>query len=419
MAGSSEGEHMRKLSLALLLLFFSSYAHADFSTPAAVTTSYTANDIHYFRSGSMVVSKGTTVVSLVPAWQRMYLFRATRGESWSDISPAYLGTYTGSGSLLLGKNDQVYCFYLYEDNVQMIKFGIDDTPGSPSTIYTNASVSEHHTGVYRSVCSTIDEDGTIYLFTYWNTGGYDEIRCLVSSNEGANWSLYTVATNASYNLYGMDATVLPDGSICCTYDLWAGDGIYFTRSTDHGATWSSQATVDTAGDNPNILAVGTDIYIFTQTTASPGPGVVYKKSTDSGAHWGTSTLVEGTAGYGDPDAALGSDGTRIYVLMRDYVSTGLHRERLVYSDDGTNWTSAWYYDSPAENVCTKGHINYQPYYNDGGPLEFVWGQYTDSGTYRRTFYSTNPDITTYKQGSTPSPAPPTLSNVTISNGSFR
>jgi hypothetical protein len=113
----------------------------------------------------------------------------------------------------------------------------------------------------------------------------------------------------------------------------ADEHVYFTESTDHGATWSAPRPVETAGDRgfyaaPAISPNGTDVYIvynafttpFGQTTATPRAlvGVVLHASSSTNAGTPTGAFSElHRSPPGDPRGSTANSLTSEF--LGDYV----------------------------------------------------------------------------------------------------
>lgn len=387
---------LKKYFLLLVLFSLPHLAHAEIIAPSAISTAYSSGNDHYVRGENHIVNVGNTVIAIVSDGGSERLFRSTNRSSWAEI------LYTASAhnsSLLSGPENYVYYFYMdsANDRIRMRKFLANaQTIPDAVNIHLHADVSLTSTGVYRSVSSTIDKEGRIFVFVHY--GSPDSIYCLVSNDYGSTWNSYLVSSATASAFYGTAPTTLSDRTLVLAYDVWGTDSnVWFTKSEDHGQTWSSPVLVASDMGNPAILAMPDDtLFVFGQGGGTSGTrGVIFNKSENKGETWGSTILVEATCGYGDPSAALGSDGSKIWLDFRSSLGTGItsgtcgdmSRQVLAYSDnEGISWNAVWrYYE--AERTGVHGHIAYQPYYNYGGPIEWIWLQYTDSETYRRTFYS--------------------------------
>lgn len=123
-------------------------------------------------------------------------------------------------------------------------------------------------------------------------------QCRTSSNNGVSFGLGGTPSFPSYNVFG---GVTSDTSTFVVVVSATAGGLYASRSTDNGASWSSGVLLpiaDTARDSP----------IVGNSVLSPSPGTFYVmssqgmfvRSTDSGATWQTSvdtglSLVRGWA----------------------------------------------------------------------------------------------------------------------------
>ena len=86
-----------------------------------------------------------------------------------------------------------------------------------------------------------------------------------------------------------DFCFMPDGSIITIMRTMDGNGhgpVYFTRSTDNGATWSPPAAFDSYGKVPQLLRLNGEITLLSYG-ASGGPGYFSLRSTadPSGMDW--------------------------------------------------------------------------------------------------------------------------------------
>ena len=107
--------------------------------------------------------------------------------------------------------------------------------------------------------------------------------------------------------------------------------VFFTESTDRGATWSAPRAIETAGDRgyyaaPAISPNGTDVYVvynafttpFQPTTATPRSLVGVVKHADTGGTGATGAFTELHRGApGDPRSS--SANALISEFLGDYV----------------------------------------------------------------------------------------------------
>lgn len=128
------------------------------------------------------------------------------------------------------------------------------------------------------------------------------------------------------------------------YAAWAdgrGDDldIYFSRSTDGGATWSTSRRVNsvhTAGDQrrPALAAIGSNVYLAWEGDE----GVYFSRSPDGGNNWYEDTLL--AAGGYDPQLAAGRVGS-INIVYLVYVAEESPGDPDIYarrsSDSGLSW----------------------------------------------------------------------------------
>ncbi len=211
-----------------------------------------------------------------------------------------------------------------------------------------------------------DSTGNAYVFGVATKGGQAFEMMSVSTNGGQNWSRFTPVAGpvtqpgvfdpvqgrpvidgvagARSDLAPAPSVDIANGSpngagatdrIVMTYvsGTLAAPHVYFTESTDHGATWSTPRAIETAGDRgiytaPAISPNGTDVYVvynafttpFQPTTATPRSlvGVVLHASAPGNAATPTGALTQVHRGAsGDPRSS--SANSLISEFLGDYV----------------------------------------------------------------------------------------------------
>lgn len=383
------------LNLSLSLSFFTHVSIADWTNPpVSINSSPGAVDIHYNSGIRRIVRIGSTVISLAPqASGSDYTYRSTdNGSSWSQIDTD--GSF--SGCLITGPNNYVYHFYVSGSSIYMVRFLYDAIPGTPVSIYTNSAVSNSNTAEYRSVNATIDGNGYLYVVAHW--GNPDNLYLLRSTDNGTTWSSPIQVSSGTGSWYYPHIEATSSNDLLVTYRLFSPptEGV-FGRSTDHGTTWTLTNFGSNDVNNLSVLPITSSKYFIFAQRSTPSPiGLVYKVSNDSGTTWSAWTLIEGTlgAGYADPTAALGSDGT-IYVTYRNDANTGAlqWRNHLARSTDGgITWEVVYDYDEATDRTGARNSLRYQTWYNYSGPLDWSWMQYTSSGTQRPIYFNTNSDV---------------------------
>lgn len=399
----------------LLFLFTSIPAFAGWSSsPVSINLNPGQVNDHYNSGSRRIVRVGNTIIALVPeSGNQDHTYRSIDGGlRWTEIDTN--GTY--SGTLVLGKNETVYHFYVLDDKIYMVKFIYSSSPPPPVVIYTDSNLSERGAGAYNMINATVDKDGILYVSTHYPhaAGEKDSLHVIRSEDEGTTWTApgnaYVIKRGDESYLWTyvhMDFT--SNNVLVAVFHaaLSTTQPLEFAKSTDKGVTWSITRLSADGIFNPAILTVGSQtIYVFAQSSARKG--LVFNKSGDAGKSWSGWRVIDGhsLSGYADPSPGLGSDGT-IYVAYRSGARPDLAgvyggdalRERLAASHDGgKSWSFVdnWFYDeskSPTERTGCRSQIRYQTWYNSGGPLDWIWMQYVDDGLHRPIYFDTNLDVT--------------------------
>lgn len=365
--------------------------------PRAVNENPGTPNPHANSSGHRIARIDGATVILAPHGDRDYTYRSIdNGLTWDLIDTD--GTY--SSTLISGPDHHFYHFYRTSETVEMVKFAHDEAPAPPVTIYSNSDIWRTDTGVYRSIDATVDQDGNLFVALHW--GNPDHVRVMSSSDAGNSWKgPFQVSPGETHSWYYPRLTVTMDNTLVCSYDNFSGASphtIVLGISNDNGQTWTNNIVSVENTANPSPLIRGNEeIFIFAQSRELARTGLVFNHSPNLGKSWDGWTLIDETCGYGDPSAALGADGHKIYVAYRSSNGTGVtqgtcgdqSRFRLAMTtDSGATW------DFPdnhyaAARTGTRNHLRYQTWFNYGGPLEWVWMQYENEDSeneVRKTYY---------------------------------
>lgn len=441
---------MKRTLRSMLLIYFvivSGEALADWGfEPVAVNLASNPGDpnVHFVQGGRRIVRINNIVLALAPTGARDHIYRSTdNGANWTQLENNRLNTY--SGCLISGSDELVFHFFRHGDTVYMVKFKYDAMPPAPVAIFSDRYLSYTSHGVYSRVAGTIDRDGIIYVAVHGNAAGetaaaHDSILMIKSEDNGSTWTPSGQANiirqgdaGRSWGFMHMD--VSKRNALLCAYAAWGSESLELAISFDRGNTW--RTTQLASGDiyNPAVLPVNdNEIYVFAQSNLSDAiRGLVFTKSEDSGATWSGWQVIDGNSlsGYADPSCGLGADGT-IYVAYRsgarfDLIGTlngEALRERMAMSTDGgKTWSfpDDYFFDgdgAPTARCGTQSQIRYQTWYNYGGPLEWIWLQYEDSGgTQRPVYYDINDAVEIWNHPPYNLQAPTAPKNLRLKSGS--
>ena len=388
------------LTFFLSIFFLSEHLSAGWIDRQPSPINLTANpgevNPHYNSGGRRMIRINNITIALAPETSGEKTYRSTdNGISWNliDSNPAF------SSCLITGANEYVYHFYQSGDNIYMVKFKYNQNPPSPVVIYSDPAISETGTGAYRAVNAIVDSAGTLFVAAHW--GSSDQLYLLRSSDEGTTWDGPFQISTGTGPWYYPHLEVNSQNILMCVYDNYTSTQLTFAKSFNQGETWTRNLlTNQNPTSNPSILTIGPDdIYVFAQSQVSGRVGLNYNHSVNQGNTWGGWTVIDPNCGYADPSPALGDDGT-IYVAYRSSNGTGVTtgtcgdqcRSRMAMSQDaGNTWTFPDnHYD--AERVGTRSQARYQTWFNYGGPLEWIWMQYVNSGSQHPIYYDINVDV---------------------------
>ena len=267
-----------------------------------------------------------------------------------------------------------------------------------------------------SAC-TGDGDSLQTLIVVWNSNEDlgdidtdDDIFFSRSTDGGATWSTLQVLNSsaASDSMFEYDyfpQTMTDGNGIWVT--VWesnvdldnAGTGwdIFFSRSTDDGETWGDPQLLDSnavsgtrTDEIPAVMTDGNGIWVTVWTSSEDFNGagidedIFFSRSTDNGATWSASQLIDsqatsGTGGERHP--AVMTDGNGIWVTVwrssEDFNGAGIDQD-IFFSrsmDNGATWSA-----SQPLNSSNINSDNYPSVMTDGKGIWIVaWFSNEDLG----------------------------------------
>ncbi len=216
-----------------------------------------------------------------------------------------------------------------------------------------------------------------------------------STDRGVTWSTPAYVYNSfAWDCYNPDIVIDSAGNINAVWNYSAAgvDEIYFSRSTDNGANWSAPKNISgTSGWSwlPKI-AVDSGGYLYTVWwDLTAGEEIYFSRSSDNGASWSLPKNLSNTPVGESTHPQIAVDKSRnIYVVWDDEFP---HPDELMYftksTDSGVNWSSplkislyAPFDYGSALGVDTAVNINVTWKSNSGGMGEIFFSRSIDNGT---------------------------------------
>jgi len=228
-------------------------------------------------------------------------------------------------------------------------------------------------------CIALDSSGNINVA--WKEDNTGEIFFRRSQDNGTGWSAAVNISNTAGNSDGPKIVVDSSGNINVAWgDFDPGNSdIYFTRSADNGATWSQVKNIypSTVGSHYPDIAVDNsgNINVAWLEDTPTDVEIYFSRSTDNGATWSQVKNISNNSSYSsDPEIAVDSDGN-INVVWSDN-SPGIFD---IFFSRSTNNGAGW---STAVNISSNAANCYYPdiALDSAGNINVVWSHY-DSGNY--------------------------------------
>jgi hypothetical protein len=189
----------------------------------------------------------------------------------------------------------------------------------------------------------VDSLGHIHLVWCDYTPGNAEIYYKKSTDAGATWSTNQRLTWTSDDSWKPDLAVDPSGNphVVWQENMTESREIYYKRSTDKGATWSTAKRLTwNSGDSsiPDLIVDPSGNPHVAWHDKTPGNEEIYfKKSTDGGATWSASQRLTWNSGNSNvPCLAFDTLG-KLHLVWGDWTPGNMEIYHKKSTDGGASW----------------------------------------------------------------------------------
>jgi hypothetical protein len=188
----------------------------------------------------------------------------------------------------------------------------------------------------------IDSSDNIHVVWHDNSTAYTDIFYLKSTDGGATWSSKRLTFNSS-DSFSPSIAVDSNNHIHVVWDDFTPgtNDIYYKKSTDGGTTWSTKRLTWTSSNShePIIASDKNDNLHVVWTDYTPGNfEVFYKKSTDGGVSWSTKRLTWNMGGSWYPTIAFDSSGN-IHLVWHDETPGNYEIYYKKSTTGGASWST--------------------------------------------------------------------------------
>jgi hypothetical protein len=206
-----------------------------------------------------------------------------------------------------------------------------------------------------------------------DTPGNSEIYTKKTSDAGATWSTNQRLTWNSGDSRLPDIAVDSLGHIHVVWydDTPGNDEIYYKRSTDGGATWSTSRNLSLAVGACREPAVAIDpsgdIHLVWHSVTPGDWEIYYKRSTDGGATWSANQRITWSPGHSYAPSISSDTSGNLHIVWYDDKPGNYEVYYITSMDGGETW-------SASQRLCwTSGRSEYPIIAADAsGNLHVFW-----------------------------------------------
>jgi len=271
----------------------------------------------------------------------------------SFLAPEALADWSAAQRLTWTSGDSAFAAVAVDSSDAIHVVWHDSTPGNMAIYYKRSEDGGATWGPSQRLTWTsgeayfpdmaIDSSDTIHLVWADSTPGDSEIYYKRSADGGATWSsvkrLTWTSGNSSFPVISLDST---DAVHVVWSDTTPGHNeIYYKRSTDGGSTWGSAQRItwsSSSSESPDItMDSGGDIHVVWSQYVVANPEIYYKTSLDEGSTWSTAQRLTWASGSSSRPAIAVDSNDALHVVWSDYLPGNPEIYYRASADGGATW----------------------------------------------------------------------------------
>lgn len=187
-------------------------------------------------------------------------------------------------------------------------------------------------------------DGALHI-AYSSSSEQNTASMITSTDLGQTWSAPAIIAEMASGVNASDVRLAMDGAgrfhaVWTEYQLpdgWPPTGVYYSRSTDGGVTWSAARQVAPEWHAQiGVTTVGNDAVHLAWRSTAGGDGTFHQVSLDGGDTWAAPDRNDDSGGLsGLPSFAVDTAGTLHYLIGRVFYANWAKGSVSPYQDVAT------------------------------------------------------------------------------------
>jgi hypothetical protein len=186
-----------------------------------------------------------------------------------------------------------------------------------------------------------------YVYVFWTENvksSNNEIFFTRSTDNGASFNKPVNLSNTEKGMSGIEEVAISGSNVYIAFrDSVTGDPeIFFTRSTDNGASFNKPVNIsnnDGLSGLPKVSASGNTVNIVWEDTTTGNDEILLSTSTDNGASFNKPVNISNNTGYSS-NPKIATSANNVYVTWQDRTKEGTDIFYSRSTDKGINFAPA-------------------------------------------------------------------------------
>jgi|GEM_PF-5516385 len=231
-------------------------------------------------------------------------------------------------------------------------------------------------------------DGTLHIILMEKSGLKYALNHYSTSNGGATYASHAIFADAANNLFMPSLSIDKSGGLHLVFTktsgspLGAPQTLYYTKSSNGGATWSTPVEINAASANPkfqpnlSVSADGTTVDLCWIEASGAQTDIYFGRSINGGASFQPAIPLTSSAALKEGQCQIAKNGSDTYVLYAGIHVLFVFENMEIFVTKTSDGTS---FNAPVQVNSDTAHLQAFPFMSVDplGRIDVIWASDRD------------------------------------------